>query len=80
MVELPRCKSIYVTAILLVLILVCWSCISWFQQFGSTSLKMADETAKAQTAQPGGDTIFGKIIRGEIPSKFVYEDDKVCRT
>ena len=41
---------------------------------------MADETAKAQTAKPGGDTIFGKIIRGEIPSKFVYEDDKVCRT
>lgn len=25
----------------------------------------------------GGDTIFGKIIRGEIPTTFIYEDDKV---
>lgn len=39
---------------------------------------MADEVAKAQTAQPGGDTIFGKIIRKEIPSKIIYEDDQVC--
>ncbi|KAM4590938.1 adenosine 5'-monophosphoramidase HINT1 [Odontesthes bonariensis] len=37
---------------------------------------MADETAKAQTAKPGGDTIFGKIIRKEIPAKFIYEDDQ----
>ncbi|XP_059214785.1 histidine triad nucleotide-binding protein 1 [Centropristis striata] len=37
---------------------------------------MADETAKAQTAQPGGDTIFGKIIRGEIPVDFLHKDDK----
>ncbi|XP_026164342.1 adenosine 5'-monophosphoramidase HINT1 [Mastacembelus armatus] len=37
---------------------------------------MADETAKAQTAQPGGDTIFGKIIRKEIPAKLIYEDDQ----
>uniref|UniRef100_A0A4W5NDN7 Uncharacterized protein n=1 Tax=Hucho hucho TaxID=62062 RepID=A0A4W5NDN7_9TELE len=29
---------------------------------------MADEIAKAQVAQPGGDTIFGKIIRKEIPA------------
>ncbi|XP_030011996.1 adenosine 5'-monophosphoramidase HINT1 [Sphaeramia orbicularis] len=36
---------------------------------------MADETAKAQTAQPGGDTIFGKIIRREIPATFIHEDD-----
>nr|XP_020453300.1 histidine triad nucleotide-binding protein 1 [Monopterus albus] len=36
---------------------------------------MADETAKAQTAQSGGDTIFGKIIRKEIPANFIYEDD-----
>ncbi|XP_015925957.1 adenosine 5'-monophosphoramidase HINT1 [Parasteatoda tepidariorum] len=35
-----------------------------------------DEMMKAQLAKPGGDTIFGKIIRGEIPCKFVYEDDK----
>ncbi|XP_056148126.1 histidine triad nucleotide-binding protein 1 [Lampris incognitus] len=37
---------------------------------------MADETAKAQAAQPGGDTIFGKIIRKEIPAKLIYEDDQ----
>eukprot|EP01006_Ploeotia_vitrea_P052278 TRINITY_DN67666_c15_g1_i1.p1 TRINITY_DN67666_c15_g1~~TRINITY_DN67666_c15_g1_i1.p1 ORF type:complete len:138 (-),score=19.58 TRINITY_DN67666_c15_g1_i1:314-700(-) len=38
---------------------------------------MSEEVAKAQTtAQEGGDTIFGKIIRREIPSKIVYEDDK----
>ncbi|KAF7662497.1 hypothetical protein LDENG_00234840 [Lucifuga dentata] len=37
---------------------------------------MADETAKAQTARPGGDTIFGKIIRKEIPAKIIYEDDQ----
>ena len=38
---------------------------------------MSDEVAKAQTAKPGGDTIFGKIIRKEIPSDIVYEDDQV---
>lgn len=37
---------------------------------------MADETAKAQAAQPGGDTIFGKIIRKEIPVNLLYEDDQ----
>ncbi|XP_017287255.1 histidine triad nucleotide-binding protein 1 [Kryptolebias marmoratus] len=36
---------------------------------------MADETTKAQTAQPGGDTIFGKIVRKEIPVNLLYEDD-----
>jgi len=39
--------------------------------------KMADEVAKAQESQPGGDTIFGKIIRGEIPTDFLHQDDKV---
>ena len=39
---------------------------------------MADEITKAQTAEPGGDTIFGKIIRKEIPAKIFYEDDQVC--
>jgi len=39
---------------------------------------MSDEQAKAQTAQPGGDTVFGKIIRGEIPCNKIYEDDQVC--
>lgn len=38
---------------------------------------MASETEKAQTAQPEGDTIFGKIVRGEIPTKFIYEDEQV---
>uniref|UniRef100_A0A4W6DQ31 Uncharacterized protein n=1 Tax=Lates calcarifer TaxID=8187 RepID=A0A4W6DQ31_LATCA len=39
---------------------------------------MADETEKAQTAQPGGDTIFGKIVRKEIPVNLLHEDDLVC--
>ncbi|XP_014240262.1 histidine triad nucleotide-binding protein 1 [Cimex lectularius] len=38
--------------------------------------RMSDEVAKAQKALPGGDTIFGKIIRKEIPAKFIYEDEK----
>ena len=37
---------------------------------------MSDEVAKAQDAKPGGDTIFGKIIRKEIPAKIIYEDDE----
>ena len=37
---------------------------------------MADEITKAQAAQPGGDTIFGKIIRKEIPAKIIFEDDQ----
>ena len=36
-----------------------------------------NEVAKAQTATKGGDTIFGKILRGEIPTKFIYEDEQV---
>ena len=39
--------------------------------------KMASEKDLAQSASPGGDTIFGKILRGEIPTKFIYEDDQV---
>lgn len=38
--------------------------------------KMATEVEKAQTAAPGGNTIFGSILRKEIPCKFIYEDDK----
>jgi len=38
---------------------------------------MADEVQKAKAARPGGDTIFGKIIRKEIPCNFIYEDDQV---
>ncbi|XP_041916268.1 histidine triad nucleotide-binding protein 1 [Alosa sapidissima] len=37
---------------------------------------MADEIARAQTARAGGDTIFGKIIRKEIPANIFYEDDQ----
>ncbi|KAK8765370.1 histidine triad nucleotide binding protein 1 [Amblyomma americanum] len=37
---------------------------------------MAGEVEKAQLASESGDTIFGKIVRGEIPTKFIYEDDK----
>jgi len=38
---------------------------------------MADEVAKAKEAKPGGDTIFGKILRREIPTPYIYEDDQV---
>ncbi|XP_068597235.1 adenosine 5'-monophosphoramidase HINT1 [Brachionichthys hirsutus] len=37
---------------------------------------MADETDRAQCAKPGGDTLFGKIIRGEIPTNFIFQDDR----
>ncbi|KAM7348103.1 histidine triad nucleotide binding protein 1 [Cochliomyia hominivorax] len=37
---------------------------------------MASEVDKAQSAAPAEDTIFGKILRKEIPCKFIYEDDK----
>lgn len=38
--------------------------------------KMATEVEKAQTAVPGSDTIFGKILRKEIPCTLIYEDDQ----
>jgi histidine triad (HIT) family protein len=38
---------------------------------------MADEVEKAKAARHGGDTIFGKIVRKEIPCSFIYEDDQV---
>ncbi|ETN64494.1 protein kinase C inhibitor [Anopheles darlingi] len=38
---------------------------------------MSDEVAKAQAADPAAeDTIFGKILRKEIPCTFIHEDDK----
>ncbi|XP_044738395.1 histidine triad nucleotide-binding protein 1-like [Chrysoperla carnea] len=37
---------------------------------------MSDEVALAQTAKAGGDTIFGKILRKEIPCEFLYEDEQ----
>jgi histidine triad (HIT) family protein len=43
---------------------------------------MSDEVKKAQEVSPSEaeDTIFGKIVRGEIPAKFIYEDEKVSNT
>ncbi|XP_017038631.1 adenosine 5'-monophosphoramidase HINT1 [Drosophila kikkawai] len=38
--------------------------------------RMASEVDKAQTAAASEDTIFGKILRKEIPCKFIHEDDK----
>ncbi|XP_011310653.1 histidine triad nucleotide-binding protein 1 [Fopius arisanus] len=38
--------------------------------------KMASEVEKAQSATAGGDTIFGKILRKEIPCNFIYEDNQ----
>ena len=38
---------------------------------------MSDEIAKAQTAKPTEDTIFGKIVRKEIKVDFIHEDDQV---
>lgn len=43
----------------------------------TNSNSMSSEVEKAQGASPGGDTIFGKILRGEIPTSFIYEDDQV---
>ncbi|XP_075691868.1 adenosine 5'-monophosphoramidase HINT1 [Rhinoderma darwinii] len=37
---------------------------------------MADEISKALAARPGGDTLFGKIIRKEIPANIFYEDEQ----
>lgn len=39
---------------------------------------MSLEVEKAIAADPGAeDTIFGKILRKEIPCEFIYEDDQV---
>jgi len=38
---------------------------------------MSGEVEKAQTAVSGGDTIFGKIIRKEIPAKIIFENENV---
>ncbi|CAF1105474.1 unnamed protein product [Adineta ricciae] len=37
---------------------------------------MSDEIAKAQTAQPTEDTIFGKIARKEIKVDLIHDDDQ----
>lgn len=39
---------------------------------------MSDEVSKALAADAAAeDTIFGKILRKEIPCEFIYEDDQV---
>ena len=39
---------------------------------------MASEVEAAREARAErGDTIFGKIVRGEIPCSFIYQDDQV---
>ena len=38
---------------------------------------MSDEIAKAQTAKPSEDTIFGKIARKEIKVDLIHDDDQV---
>lgn len=43
----------------------------------SNKTKMATEVQLAQTAKPEEDTIFGKILRKEIPCNFIYEDNLV---
>lgn len=58
-----------------------------FKTQGSQSItkvgnKMASERELAELAeqasqQPHSDTVFGRIIRHEIPATFLYEDDKV---
>lgn len=44
---------------------------------------MSEEVAKALAAASevaaNEDTIFGKILRKEIPCNFIYEDDKVMK-
>ncbi|XP_067634804.1 adenosine 5'-monophosphoramidase HINT1 [Eurosta solidaginis] len=47
-----------------------------FKPISLSTLKMSSEVEKAQTAAPAEDTIFGKILRKEIPCNFIYEDDK----
>ena len=39
--------------------------------------RMSSEVEKAQVAKNEEDTIFGKIVRKEIPAKIIFEDDHV---
>nr|CAD7463659.1 unnamed protein product [Timema tahoe] len=48
----------------------CW------RQLYSNFTNMADEVQKSRSAVPVGDSIFGKILRKEIPCKYIYEDEK----
>lgn len=57
-----------------------WTAINNWQRRHRLFEKMAEpnEVQLAQNAQAGGDTIFGKILRKEIPCNFIYEDNLVC--
>ncbi|XP_069960330.1 adenosine 5'-monophosphoramidase HINT1 [Cherax quadricarinatus] len=35
-----------------------------------------DEVEAAHSAAPAGDNIFARILREEIPTKFIYQDDQ----
>lgn len=48
-----------------------------FHRLSLFNIRMSNEVEKAQTACIEEDTIFGKIIRKEIPAKIIYEDDEV---
>nr|XP_028584323.1 histidine triad nucleotide-binding protein 1 [Podarcis muralis] len=50
----------------------CFRCVITWVGCGA----MADEISKSQVAQLGRNTIFGKIIRKEIPAKILFEDEK----
>nr|CAD7409768.1 unnamed protein product [Timema cristinae] len=50
--------------------ITCW------RQWYSNVINMADEVEKSRSAVPSGDSIFGKILRKEIPCKYIYEDEK----
>lgn len=41
---------------------------------------LRSEIGATPPADPSSDTIFGKIIRREIPAKIVHEDDKVMKS
>ncbi|KAI5712198.1 histidine triad nucleotide-binding protein 1 [Diaphorina citri] len=66
--------------------LILWSCNSIFLKVpvkgntlrfvSSTAVSSMSEVEKAAQAAPGGDTIFGRILRKEIPCNFIHEDDK----
>ena len=40
------------------------------------NMSASDEAAKAQTADPTKETIFGMMLSGKIPAKFIYEDEQ----
>jgi hypothetical protein len=51
----------------------------WQHHLNPVSIRrnMSSEVEAAQKAVPGQDTIFGKMLRGEIPCKFIHEDEQV---